>query len=450
MPKSTKKKGGSNPRRGTPYRTAEQFREAIMNARRHYANTNPPANPQGNRSVLLQQFDNLRPQGVSENEWETLIRYIAGLEPEDIIDEWDDFLDDEDARRAMQDFGMNSGRMDDAVRRMRAIEELQSGSSSGSNSDEEMEVEGGMHRRRGDWRIDATHPRTLPPIPERPRPAPVQRLAPRPRFYTELAKGVAEKTPPVKTELDSAIKSLNNERKKVHREFWKLEDAYSTSPDKDAIKEKLDRLGRADFQLENDSKELQKIITEMGSLTASGRRKGGAKRSRTPFGWQQERQRILDRLDDLDERGDALLQENEDAVRHRTPDLPANLLQDEPHENFITKYEIFSEYIEARADNRNFNPPGFDAGELVDVFQWIHTIPHAVIRSSIARYRQRNAIREEMDELQRDLGEVVETEARENDMGEDDSGTEMEGWGRRKGGGQYSTASPEYQPRRFL
>jgi len=314
--------GGSNPRRQTPYRTAEQFREAIINARRHYTRIDPPANPQGNRSVLLQQFENLRPQGVSDVEWETLIRYIAGLEPEDMIDEWDDFLDDEDARRAMQDFGMNSGRMDDAVRRMRTIEELQSGSS-GSNSDDEMEVEGGMRRR------------------------------------------------------------------------------------------------------------------------------GGAKRSRTPFEWQQERQRILDRLDELDARNEVLIQETENVVRHQTPDLPDNLLQDEPHENFITKYEIFSEFIESESHNRDFNFPAFE-GELDDVWGWIRTIPHSIIQSSIARDKQRDAIRAEMDELEIDLEEVVDTEARENDMDDDDTGDEMEGWGRRRGGGQYSTASPEYQPRRFL
>lgn len=141
-----------------------------------------------------------------------------------------------------------------------------------------MAEEGGMQRRR------RNAPRRLEPITEVSAPPPTPPPTPRPptpppRFYTDLGKNVGEKTPPVKRELTNAIKLMNETRRNIHRDYWKIEhEIYpkATETEREELKEELDRLGKTDFQIENDAKELQKIITEMGSLTASGRRRGGA------------------------------------------------------------------------------------------------------------------------------------------------------------------------------
>jgi hypothetical protein len=167
-------------------------------------------------------------------------------------------------------------------------------------------VEGGM----SDWTNAPIGKKgKLPPIPNAPTLRPARQ--PRPRFYTDLAKDVAKKTPPVKTELDSAIKSLNNERRKIHLDFYKLEDAYKTASEteKVGLKKELDRLGKKDFELENDSKELQKIITETGSLTASGRRRGGSR---------ADISRIERRVIELTQQAETLFADVETLQRRRT------------------------------------------------------------------------------------------------------------------------------------
>lgn len=325
---------------------------------------------------------------------------------------------------------------------------------------EVIDLEGGMNKRS--W-ADTPRPRfhgTLPPIPDAPRTTLRTTPAQKPRFYTELAKGVVEKNPPVKKELDSAIRSLNDERRKVHRDFWELEKTYKSAPDieqRTAIKKELDRLGNVDFQLENDSTELQKIITEMGSLTASGRRRGGAnkrsyiggaKRSRSPPNWQQERQRLIGRLNDLDARNNALRQEQDNLVRDETPELPEALLGNNPHnpdEDFETKIEIVSEYINSEREDRDFDFPALEEqGLLQDALRWVETIPHNVIQSYISRDIRRDALIRQIEQIEEDIADLDETAVRENTLGEEDSGTEMEGYG------YYSIPSQEYQPRRFL
>ena len=172
---------------------------------------------------------------------------------------------------------------------------------------------------------------------------------------------------------------------------------------------------------------------------------GGAKRSRSPMNWEAERQRLIIRLNDLDARNTDLITEQENVVRDELPELPEALLGDNPNENFITKYEIFSEYIESEQRNRDFEFPALEEqGLLEDALQWINTIPINIIRTSIVRDRQRDELREEMREVEEDIEELDDTAERENTMGDEDSGTEMEGYGRRKGGWNFKNRN--YNP----
>jgi hypothetical protein len=245
----------------------------------------------------------------------------------------------------------------------------------------------------------------------------------------------------------------------------------------DALNDVLERIENGDLQLEDIEERMDEVIDlDMPATpqhspkqppeqlpdepvllkkpkSASGRLKGGRKRSRTPMEWQGERQRLINRLNDLDAINTGLIQEQDDVVRDELPELPGALLGDNPAENYITKYEIFSEYIESEQQNRDFDFPALEAqGLLEDALQWINTIPVNIIRTSIVRDRRRDELREQMDEIEEEIEELDDTVARENTIiGDEDSGTEMEGYGRRlKGRGQYQIPSQEYQPRRFL
>jgi hypothetical protein len=160
-------------------------------------------------------------------------------------------------------------------------------------------------------------------------------------------------------------------------------------------------------------------------LSQQKKYKGGARRSRTPAQWQQERARLMQRYIVLT---DSIESFDDDFVNleETLPNLPAYIFDEY---DLSTKDEVFKIYVTALA--RGVNPDysnNYNQSERVAIAGWLNTLPYQAVEEGVELANQAEEIRAELVELEHDLESLGNTEAVEGTLA--DSDTDMEGYGR--------------------